>query len=55
MPLIVMAVCILHNLCIVHEDDIGDFIEEEVNGLINIFHARAEGEEKHNHIMEGVH
>ena len=46
-PLIVMAVCILHNLCIIHEDDIEDFIEgveEEVNGLINIFPPRAGGE-----------
>jgi len=42
-----MAVCILHNLCIIHEDDIEDFIEgveEEVNGFINIFPARAGGE-----------
>ena len=57
-PLIVMAVCILHNLCIIHEDDIEDFIEgveEEVNGFINIFPARAGGEEKRNHIMEGLY
>ena len=54
-----MAVCILHNLCIIHEDDIEDFIEgveEEVNGFINIFPARAGGgEEKHNQIIEGLH
>ena len=45
-PLIVMAVCILHNLCIIHEGDIEDFtehVEEEVNGFINIFLARAGG------------
>ena len=56
-PLIVMAVCILHNLCIIHEDDIEDFIEgveEEVNGFINIFPARAGGE-KRNQIMDGLH
>ena len=35
-PLIVMAVCILHNLCIIHEDDTDDFIEgveKEVNNF----------------------
>ena len=26
-PLIVMAVCILHNLCVIHEDEIEGFIE----------------------------
>ena len=45
-PLIVMAACLLHNLCIIHEDDVEEFIEgveKEVNGYINIFPARAGG------------
>lgn len=49
-----MAVCILHNLCVIHEDDIEDFIEgvaEEVNGFMSIF----PGEEKCNQNMEGLH
>ena len=43
-----MAACLLHNLCIIHEDDVEEFIEgveKEVNGYINIFPARA-GERK---------
>ena len=57
-PLIVMAACLLHNLCIIHEDDVEEFIEgveEEVNGFFNIFPARAGGEEKRNQIMAGLH
>ena len=47
-PLIVVAVCILHDLCIIHEGDIEDLtelVEEELNGFINIFPARAGGGE----------
>lgn len=65
-PGIVVAACVLHNICLMSEDDISDFLEgpgdydnddnddDGGSGLHNFFPPEAEGNDKRNDIMGGL-
>ena len=57
-PLIVIAACVLHNFCMLNEDDVDDFLdpqhEDEINEFENIFGDPEEAVQKRAEIMEMV-
>ena len=63
-PVVVVAACVLHNTCLMNEDDIEDSLDEGDNGHYNgddndddswVFFPRdAEGEEKRNQIARAL-
>ena len=62
----VVAACVLHNICLMNEDDIDDFLDEGGDGSDNgddddddddglfFFPGDAEGEEKRNQIARAL-
>ncbi|KAJ8300682.1 hypothetical protein KUTeg_022201 [Tegillarca granosa] len=54
--LTIISGCILHNLCILHEDHIDDFIEYDddalPNNYVNIFANAALGTDRRNEIIQ---
>lgn len=63
-PVVVVAACVLHNTCLMNEDDIDDFLDEGDDGHDNgddddddglfFFPRDAEGEEKRNQIARAL-
>ena len=60
-PVVVVAACVLHNICLTNEDDIDDFLDEAGDGSDNgdddddgFFPRDAEGEEKRNQIARAL-
>jgi hypothetical protein len=57
-PLIVTSACVLHNFCLVNEDNIDMFldsdIEQEVNNFQNIFVEQENAKTKRAEIMQLV-
>ena len=57
-PLIVIAACVLHNFCMLNEDDVDDFLdpqhEDEIIDFENIFGDPEEAVQKRAEIMEMV-
>ena len=62
--MVVVAACVLHNICLMNEDDIDDFLDEGDDGSDNgddddddglfFFPRDAEGEEKRNQIARAL-
>ena len=57
-PLLVKTACVLHNFCLLNEDDVVQFLdphqEDEVNNFENICRDPEEAASKRNEIMEMV-
>ena len=57
-PLIVITACVLHNFCLLNEEDVDEFLdphqEGEVNNFENIFGDPEEAASKRNELMEMV-
>lgn len=55
---IIVSGCILHNLCIIHKDDVENFIEEDGNGhpnnYPNLFRNDVNGINRRLQIMAGL-
>lgn len=54
-PEIVVASCVLHNICLIDEDDIDEFLiddeEDDDDDDGDVFPPEAEGDHKRNQIM----
>ena len=57
-PLIVITACVLHNFCLLNEEDVDELLdphqEDEVNNFENIFGDPEEAASKRNELMEMV-
>lgn len=57
-PLIVISACVLHNFCMLNEDDVDEFLdpqhEDEINNFENIFGDPEVAVKKRAEIMEMV-
>ena len=55
-PKVIIAACVLHNICLdsgdEFEDFMGDHVEEEINGFINVLPPGGGAEQKRTEIME---